>query len=79
MLDVNKYPVFTNEDKFFISRDKFYVRTLEKMKKLIQYKKQYDLSRYDWIYLLSEAGEASPIFLVTKGFFLFVWRDTQWN
>ncbi|CAG8609483.1 8040_t:CDS:10 [Funneliformis caledonium] len=63
LVDPNKYPVFTNDDKFFLSRDKYYVRTLEKLKKLIQYKKQYDLDRDDWFYLLSETGDPNVLIL----------------
>ncbi|RIA96762.1 peroxisomal acyl-coenzyme A oxidase 1 [Glomus cerebriforme] len=58
LLDVNKNPVFKNEDRNFISRDKHYVRTLEKLRKLIQYKKQYNIEREDWIFLLLSTGES---------------------
>ncbi|GET03786.1 peroxisomal acyl-coenzyme A oxidase 1 isoform X2 [Rhizophagus clarus] len=57
LVDVNKEPVFANKDIYFISRDKYYVRTLEKMKKLIQVKKQYNIDGDDWIFLLLSTGE----------------------
>ncbi|PKY17080.1 peroxisomal acyl-coenzyme A oxidase 1 [Rhizophagus irregularis] len=57
LLDVNKNPVLKNEDKHFIPRDKYYIRSLEKMKKLFQIKKQHDIDGEDWNFLLLSTGE----------------------
>ncbi|CAG8518514.1 2643_t:CDS:2 [Acaulospora colombiana] len=59
-----KEPVFTNQDKVFLDREQSYLRTLQKMKRLLQIKKQYDLSPKDWYFLVKATGEAIPIALV---------------
>lgn len=69
---MNKNPVLKNEDKHFISRDKYYIRSLEKMKRLFQIKKQHDIDGEDWIFLMQSTGEPMLPILVTRiNFFIF--------
>ncbi|CAG8570219.1 9624_t:CDS:10 [Acaulospora morrowiae] len=63
LIDSKKEPVFINHDRIFLNREQLYVRALQKSKRLIQLKKQYDLSPTDWNTLIIATGEALPIIL----------------
>jgi hypothetical protein len=71
-LDVNKEPVFKNEDKYFLPRDKNYVRSLEKIKRLFQIKKQYNIDGDDWDYLMLSTGEPLLPAMVIRFFFFLL-------
>ncbi|RUP48569.1 acyl-CoA dehydrogenase/oxidase [Jimgerdemannia flammicorona] len=60
---VDNDPVFDVRDRPFISRAQYYVRVLEKIKRLIELKKEHNLDSENYLFLRSSTGEALPILL----------------
>lgn len=61
---VDNDPVFDVSDRPFVSRAQYYVRVLEKVKRLIELRQEYGLSPEDYAYLKFAVGDSLPIILV---------------
>ncbi|CAG8685239.1 4569_t:CDS:10, partial [Cetraspora pellucida] len=57
LVDPQSDPIFSNIDRPFLSRDKYYIRVVKKFKKMLQLKKFYSLQKDDWIYLTTATME----------------------
>ncbi|CAG8770063.1 20201_t:CDS:10 [Cetraspora pellucida] len=57
LVDPKSDPIFSNIDRPFLSRDKYYIRVVKKLKKMLQLKKLYSLQKDDWIYLTTATME----------------------
>ncbi|RHZ59339.1 hypothetical protein Glove_364g39 [Diversispora epigaea] len=58
-----KEPILDTSDTVFLDREQRYVRNMQIIKRLLQIKKQHNLSYEDWLILLILLGEHSPILL----------------
>ncbi|KAF9903307.1 Peroxisomal acyl-coenzyme A oxidase 1 [Linnemannia zychae] len=56
-------PVFSNADKPFLSREKMYVRSLEKAAKLVEMRKKNKWSEEDMMVAMRMLGDSTPQFL----------------
>ncbi|KAG0050660.1 Peroxisomal acyl-coenzyme A oxidase 1 [Linnemannia elongata] len=56
-------PVFSNADKPFLSREKMYVRSLEKAAKLVEMRKRNGWSEEDMMVAMRMLGDSTPQFL----------------
>jgi acyl-CoA oxidase len=57
-------PVFSNADKPFLSRERQYVRSLEKAAKLVNMRKKNKWSEQDMFTAMMMVGDSTPQFLV---------------
>jgi len=57
-------PVFSNADKPFLSREKMYVRALEKAAKLVEMRKRFKWSEEEMMLAMIMVGDSTPMFLV---------------
>ncbi|KAG0197322.1 Peroxisomal acyl-coenzyme A oxidase 1 [Mortierella sp. GBA30] len=55
--------IFSNADKPFLSRERSYVRALEKAAKLVEMKKKHRWSEEDMLTAMLQAGDSTPQFL----------------
>ncbi|KAF9102499.1 Peroxisomal acyl-coenzyme A oxidase 1 [Mortierella sp. AM989] len=60
---IEQEPVFSNADKPFISRERQYVRSLEKLEKLVDLKRKHNWSWDDLLLAMSLTGDFSSQFL----------------
>ncbi|KAF9435246.1 fatty-acyl coenzyme A oxidase, partial [Entomortierella beljakovae] len=60
---IEQDPVFSNSDKPFLSREGMYVRSLEKMARIVELKRKYNWSWEDNLLAMSLCGDHSPQFL----------------
>ncbi|ORZ10277.1 acyl-CoA dehydrogenase/oxidase [Lobosporangium transversale] len=60
---VEQHPVFSNADKPFLSRERQYVRSLEKAAKLVEMRKQNNWSDDDMMMAMMVIGDSTPQFL----------------
>ncbi|KAF9431569.1 Peroxisomal acyl-coenzyme A oxidase 1 [Entomortierella beljakovae] len=60
---LEKDPVFSNADKPFLSRERMYVRALEKMAKMIELKRKHDWYWNDTFLAMATCGDYTPLFM----------------
>ncbi|KAG0370167.1 hypothetical protein BC939DRAFT_438315 [Gamsiella multidivaricata] len=60
---IEQDPVFSNADKPFLSRERLYVRSLEKAAKLVEMRKKNKWSEEDMLIAMMMVGDSTPQFL----------------
>lgn len=61
---IEQDPVFSNADKPFLSRERMYVRSLEKAAKLVEMRRNNKWSEDDMMIGMMMTGDSTPQFLV---------------
>ncbi|KAG0248164.1 hypothetical protein BG011_000410, partial [Mortierella polycephala] len=60
---IEQHPVFSNADKPFLSRERMYVRSLEKAAKLVELRKTFKWSDEEMLIAMHMVGDSTPQFL----------------
>ncbi|KAF9190590.1 Peroxisomal acyl-coenzyme A oxidase 1 [Haplosporangium sp. Z 767] len=60
---IEQDPVFSNADKPFLSRERMYVRSLEKAAKLVELRKKFKWSDEEMLIAMHMVGDSTPQFL----------------
>ncbi|KAF9935540.1 Peroxisomal acyl-coenzyme A oxidase 1, partial [Modicella reniformis] len=61
--EIEQDPVFSNADRPFLSRERMYVRSLEKAAKLVEMRRKSQWSEEDMMIAMMMSGDSSPQFL----------------